>query len=152
MRVPALLMLLCVAVAAAPRQSTPERVVFGRWRVTGSRCPTQCAIDATAARSWLGRQVVYGDSVMRAGEVVCHDPRYRVAYWPSNGRYGGARLSDFGIGADSAMVVEVGCPSQMRRGPGDPPWWPVWGAFAVVKDSDHVFVISESRWFALTRL
>jgi len=28
----------------------------------------------------------------------------------------------------------------------------MWGAFAVVKDSDQVFVIWESRWFALTRL
>ena len=151
MRALSSLLLVCVAAVAAPCQRAPESVIFGRWRVAGSRCPTACAIGAAAARRWLGRQVVYGDTLVRAGDGVCHDPRYGVAYWPSNGRYGGARLSDFGIVADSAMVVEIRCPSQTRPGVSDPRW-PVWGAFAVVKDSDHLFVIWESRWFALTRL
>ena len=144
------LLVLCLSATAMSGQSAPERAIFGHWRVSASRCPTECAVGAAEARAWFGRQVVYGDSLVRAGGSSCADPRYGIGYWPANGRYGGARLSDFGIRADSAMVVDVRCPSRTRRGSADPRW-PVWGAFVVVKDRDHLFVIWESRWFALTR-
>src|SRR6266536_1193968 len=144
-----LLLLGLTILATHTRQVASERAVFGRWRVTASICPTQCAISRAQAAAWRGRFALYSDSLVRIGAASCRSPRYNVGYWPATGIYGGARLKDFGIHADSALVVEVRCPSQPHSG--SDPRWPVWGGFLIVKNSEHVLVVWEAVFFELTR-
>lgn len=150
MRIGFLLLCLSIPAASLARQVSPERSVFGHWRVSGSSCSAQgCALTRAQADAWRGRPALYSDSLVRIGGTVCRRPRYNVAYWPSTGVYGGSRLEDFGIRGDSALVVQVECPAKPRSEPD--PRWQVWGAFLLVKDSDHLLVLWEGVFFELTR-
>jgi hypothetical protein len=140
---------LIVVTAALAAPAAAQRPVFGSWRVTGSKCPSSCAISSAEARSWRGRVASYGDTLARFAEHSCARPRYTVAYWPVSGTYGGARLADLGIAADSAMVVEVSCPSQRT---GDDPRWQVPGGFLIVRDARHLLMVWENVFFELTRV
>ena len=142
--------LACTLLAAFTTQpARPERVVFGDWRVTGSFCPSQCAISRADAESWRGRTATYAQSAVRFAENSCKSPRYGVSYWPASGVYGGARLVDMGIAADSAMVIEVRCADRPQTG--TDPRWQVAGAFLIVKDRDHLLTVWENVFFELTR-
>ena len=150
MRLRTLFLWLTIPAANLAHQVTPQRAVFGDWRVTGSSCPAQgCAFTHAQADAWRGQLAFYSDSVVRIGGTVCRAPRYEVGYWPATGIYGGSRLKDFGIRGDSALIVEVGCPAQSGREPDHR--WEVWGAFVLVKDSDHLLVLWEGVFFELTR-
>lgn len=133
----------CVSTAVA------QPAVFGRWRVTRSLCPSECALSRTEAASWRGRSATYSATLARFAAHSCRRPHYTVGYWPASGRYGGARLSDLGIAADSAMVVEVQCPAQPQSG-GESRWQAP-GGFLIVKDPDHVLLVWEGTYFELTR-
>jgi hypothetical protein len=140
---------LALFAACATRQPKPERIAFGMWRVTGSMCPGECAIHRAEADTWRGRTASYEDSVARFADKSCERPRYNVSYWPATGLYGGARLTDLGVTADSALVIEVRCPSQPPTGPD--PRWPVPGSFLLVKDRDHLLMVWEGVFFELMR-
>jgi hypothetical protein len=149
MRIRALLLVLSILAAIMTRQVTPERAVFGHWSVTGWSCPVQgCALAPAQASAFRGRRAFYSDSLVRIGGTVCRGPRYNVDYWPATGLYGGSRLKDFGIRADSALVVEVGCAPQVHSKLD--PRWQVWGAFVIIKDSEHLLVVWEGVFFELT--
>ncbi|HSD30308.1 MAG TPA: hypothetical protein VLB49_00215 [Gemmatimonadales bacterium] len=134
----------CIANPAAGQQA-----VFGEWRVTGSMCPTECAISQREAESWRGRIATYDDTLARFDAHRCARPRYTVGYWPASGVYGGARLQDLGISGDSAMVVDVQCPTRPQEGP-DPRWQEP-GGFLIVKDRNHLLMVWEGVFFELTR-
>jgi hypothetical protein len=149
MRIRTLLLALSTLAANMTRQVAPERAVFGHWSVTGWSCPAQgCALARAQAAAFRGRPAFYSDSLVRIGGTVCRGPRYNIGYWPATGLYGGSRLRDFGIRADSALVVEVGCAAQPHSG--SDPRWQVWGAFLIIKDSEHLLVVWEGVFFELT--
>ena len=112
-------------------------------------CPTECAISPAEADAWRGRTATYENSLVRFAENSCRDPRYNAGYWPATGIYGGAHLTDLGITADSALVIDLECPTQPRTG--SDPRWQVPGAFLLVKDRDHLLAIWEGVFFELTR-
>lgn len=135
--------------ACVTQRAKPEQTAFGNWRVTGSRCPTECAMSRPEADAWRGRTATYEDSAVRFADTSCKGPRYSVGYWPATGLYGGARLADLGVTADSVLVIEVRCPAQRRTG--SDPRWQVPGSFLLVKDRDHLLAIWEGVFFELTR-
>lgn len=145
----ALLLLLSVALNVMPAQATPERAVFGRWHVTGVLCPAGCGIGQTAADAWRGRSGQYSDTLARFHDSSCRKPRYATGYWPASGSYGGARLTELGISADSVLVVEVRCPSAPHRG--SDPRWQAPGAFLVVTSRDRLLLVWQGVFFELSR-
>ncbi len=140
---------LIFVVAHFTQPDAPQHVVFGHWHVTKATCPSKCALTRRQSDSWRGRSASYDELAARFGRAKCERPYYRVSYWPASGVYGGARLIDFGIRADSAQVVDIECPSQ-RHPPSDPRWQ-VPGGFLIVKDSNHVITIWEGVFFEMTR-
>jgi hypothetical protein len=106
-------------------------------------------MSRTEAETWRGRVATYVDTVARFAEHSCRRPRYMVAYWPASGVYGGVHLRDLGIADDSAMVVEVQCPSQPQAGADSR--WRAPGGFLLVKDPDHLLMVWEGIYFELTR-
>jgi hypothetical protein len=149
MRIRAPLLGLSILAANVTSQVAPERAVFGHWRVTGWSCPAQgCALARAQAAAFRGRPAFYSDSLVRISGTVCREPRYKIGYWPATGFYGGSRLKNFGIRADSALVVEVGCAAKPDSR--SDPRWQVWGAFLIVKDAEHVLVVWEGVFFELT--
>lgn len=149
MRASALILALAIPGACVAQSAAPERAVFGRWQVTASACPTDCAMSRTAAESWRGRAALYEDSIARFGEHSCKRPRYIADYWPGEGVYGGARLKDLGIRDDSALVIDIECPSESR--PGADPRWTAPGSFLIVRDRDHLLMVWEGVFFELSR-
>ena len=135
--------------ACVTQRARPEQAAFGSWRVTGSMCPAECAISRAEADAWRGRIATYENSLVRFAENSCKGPRYNVGYWPATGLYGGARLTDWGITADSALVIDLECPTQPRTGADAR--WQVPGAFLLVKDRDHLLAVWEGVFFELTR-
>lgn len=136
--------------AARARQGTgPEQAIFGTWRVTGWKCPTDCALSPGEADAWRGRTATYQRSWARFADHACPMPRYHPDHWPAGGRYGGASLQQLGVTGDSALVIEVRCRSQRRAG--SDPRWQVPGGFLIVKDRDHLLVVWEGVFFELTR-
>lgn len=143
-------LVVALLIPGCARQGArPEQVAFGEWRVTGSFCPSECAMGAADAAAWRERTATYGDSLVRFADVACRSPRYGVAYWPADGQYGGARLADMGITGDSALVIEVRCGDQPQVG--SDPRWQVPGAFLIVKNQDHVLTPWDGIFFELTR-
>jgi hypothetical protein len=55
----------------------------------------------------------------------------------------------WGITADSALVIDLDCPTQPRIG--SDPRWQVPGSFLIVKDRDHLLAVWEGVFFELTR-
>jgi hypothetical protein len=141
-----LVLMVSVAVAGS---AAGQRAIFGQWRVTSSWCPAQCAMTRAEAAAWRGHIATYSDTLARFAEHRCERPRYLVGYWPASGVYGGAHLRDLGIAGDSAMVVEVRCPAQ-AQGEADPRWQ-VPGAFLVVKDPAHLWMVWGGVYFQLTQ-
>jgi hypothetical protein len=135
--------------ACVTQRAKPEQAAFGSWRVTGSTCPTECAISRVEADAWRGRTARYEESGVRFAEISCKGPRYNVSYWPATGLYGGARLTDLGITADSVLVIDLQCPTQPRTG--SDPRWQVAGSFLIVKNRDHLLAVWEGVFFELTR-
>ena len=138
-----------IPAACAPRVFEPEQAVFGTWRVTGSICPTDCAMTRAEADAWRGRTATYQRSLARFADHSCASPHYHAAYWPADGRYGGARLWQFGVTGDSALVIEVQCRAQRQAG--SDPRWQVPGAFLIARDRDHMLMVWEGVYFELTR-
>ena len=101
------------------------------------------------ASAWRGRTATYEGSKARFADKSCRSPRYSVGYWPADGRYGGASFADIGLTGNSAMVIEVRCPSQPQTG--SDPRWQAPGAFLIVKDRDHLLMVWEGVFFELTR-
>ena len=146
MRTGFLIGLLAVTAACSP---PAQDAVFGQWRVTGTIYIGESAMSRAEAESWRGRVASYGKTHAQFAEHACDRPRYGVGYWPASGLYGGARLRDLGIADDSAMVVEVRCPTQPQTG--SDPRWQVPGAFLIVKDRDHLLMVWQGLYFELTR-
>ena len=138
-----------VSAAGLRQGAPPEHAAFGTWRVTGSICPTNCAMSRTEADAWRGRTARYQPSLARFAHHSCWSPRYSAGYWTADGRYGGARLWQFGVTGDSVLVIEVQCRDQ--RQVGLDPRWQVPGAFLIVKDRDHLLMVWEGVFFELTR-
>lgn len=149
MRKSNLILVLIITAACVMQRTVQKRAAFGNWRVTGSVCPTDCAIGRAEADAWRGRTATYGDSWARFANNSCNDPRYGVGHWPATGLYGGARLADIGVAADSVLVIEVRCPARPQMG--TDPRWQVPGSFLVVKDHDHLLAVWEGVFFELTR-
>jgi hypothetical protein len=140
---------LTILAACVTQGASPERAAFGNWRVSSSMCPSECAMSPAEASAWRGRSATYENSVARFAGNSCQHPRYNVDHWPANGRYGGTRLADVGVTGDSALVIEVQCPSQSQTR--SDPRWQVPGAFLIVKDHNHLLAIWEGVFFELTR-
>jgi hypothetical protein len=111
-----LITVLAITATCVTKPAAAQHAVFGQWRVTRSICPAECALSRGEVESWRGRSATYDDSLARFAEHVCRRPRYVIGFWPASGVYGGRRLGDLGIGGDSAMVVEVQCPTQPQVG------------------------------------
>jgi hypothetical protein len=133
----------------APSDAQAPGVILGEWRVTGSRCRSECALAPATAQRFHGGVAVFAGSRVRFGEDTCNAARFTTGYWPASGRYGGSRLADFGIVADSAIVVQVRCPESSARA--SDPRWMVPGSFLLVRDADHLIAIWEGVWFELAR-
>ena len=69
---------LIAATAALAAPAAAQRSVFGNWRVTGSKCPSSCAIGSAEASSWRGRVASYGDTLAR---FVVKDARHLLMVW-----------------------------------------------------------------------
>jgi hypothetical protein len=106
-------------------------------------------MSPSEADTWRGRTAIYEASLARFADDSCDRPRYAVSYWSANGLYGGARLMDLGIIADSVMTIAVGCPTQPTTG--SDPRWRAPGAFLIVKDRDHLLTVFDGVFFELTR-
>lgn len=140
---------LAICAGCMRHGAEPEQAAFGTWRVTGSICPTDCAINPSEARAWRGRTATYQNSLARFADDSCQSPRYSTGHWPAEGRYGGASLAQLGVSGDSALVIEIQCKTQHRVG--SDPRWQVPGAFLIVKDHDHLLTVWEGVFFELTR-
>ena len=142
-------MIVLALTACTPSHDKPEQAVFGTWRVSGSLCPGECALTQPAADAWRGRTASYLDTIAGFPDNSCTNPRYNIGHWTAEGRYGGVRLIDLGIKEDSALVVEIRCPTKPAIG--NDVRWQAPGAFLLLKDHNHLFAIWEGVFFELTR-
>lgn len=133
---------------ACQASSSPQKSLYGPWQVSGSRCPHTCEMSQAEAAEWHGRSARYSEARAQFADYVCEQPNYRVDYWPAAGIYGGVRLSDLGITAGSVMVVDVLC---APPGSGSDRWRQGPGAFLVVTNPDHLFMVWKGRYFDLRR-
>lgn len=144
-----LLLVVFASNVSLAQSGAVERAIHGTWHVTGSKCFSECAMSRTAAGAWTGRTASYDASAARFAENSSKNPRYVAGHWPADGIYGGARLSDLGIRADSVLVIEVQCAAQARSRADLR--WQAPGGFLVAKDHDHLLSVWQGVFLELTR-
>ena len=142
---------LAIAGTSARCRTTepPHTVVYGEWRVSGSRCPAaSCEAAEALVTAWHGRGAQYNETRAQFADNSCGKPTYRVDYWPAAGIYGGVRLADLGITAGSVMVVDILCAKPDAK---EDEWEAGPGAFLIVSDPAHLLVVWKGMYFALDK-
>jgi len=142
-RVTVMLLALVGCSAQRQRDSVVKPSIFGRWQVVSFIMPGVTAMDSTAARAWLGREVTYDPSRAQFGNEECRQPGYRH-FLLSGEAFERENLfspTELGLRRDSVAVVEVTCDGQ-RAGT---------GYYLFVESSDAMYTDVDGVYFELRR-
>lgn len=117
--------------------------LFGKWTVTGDKCPDACAMDDAMTQAWLGRIFTIGPSTVSSDLAECTRASLGFKEMTAREFYQDYRFDAgaLGLDPDHLSSVEVLCADARWGEPGGGYLW----------DGKALFVIWDGVYFPLKR-